>query len=336
VAADLASVGARDPLAVLSMFVADGAALRQWSAGALLQTDNRAPLEFSGPRSIFGLTRDDNPAAIRDLAVLQPPPAAVERALSTADGAAWRRAGQMAQQADAYRTASAHFTRAIERDPEDREALDGLVRASAPLGKTADTRAFLTRLASAPGRMAAKLALSSLLAAEGAFDESVRIPLGVLQSDPVNLPALEQLASILSDAGDGDRLAPVVARLQSLAPATSTTKYYAASLAFIRQRPDLAVRDAEASVQADPSNAKARNLLGAALASLGQRDRAREAFLASLAADPREPATYTNLATLELESGNRVRAKQYFAEALTVDPTNTVARDGLLGLIGSR
>ena len=100
----------------------------------------------------------------------------------------------------------------------------------------------------------------------------------------------------------------------------------------MQNRLDMAVQAARNSIALDPANAKAQNLLGACLASMGQGDAARTAFEASLKADPREPGTYTNLATLELQAGNRVRALQYFAEALTVDPMSQSARDGLASL----
>ena len=58
-----------------SLFVAQGDALKAWAAGAPLQTDDRSALEFSGPRSIFGGTRDDNASALRALAASSPKPA---------------------------------------------------------------------------------------------------------------------------------------------------------------------------------------------------------------------------------------------------------------------
>jgi len=120
------------------------------------------------------------------------------------------------------------------------------------------------------------------------------------------------------------------------APANTWSHYYAASLFFIQERPADALREAQLSAAADPTNAKAHNLVGASLASLGQRDQARAAFQASLKADPRDPGTYNNLATLELHGGNIARAKQYFAEALTIDPTSETARQGLLNATGAR
>ncbi|MGE3887383.1 MAG: fused MFS/spermidine synthase [Vicinamibacterales bacterium] len=336
VAADLASVGARSPLAVLSFFVGEGAALAGWAGDAPLLTDNRARLEFSGPRSVFGGAGSDNAKSLRALAASSPRPAAVEEAWAGATAESWRQLGEMLLQADSYGPAVDSFSRAVELNPTDAAALDGLIRASAPAGRTATTRELLVRLASTPGTDEARLALSRLLAAEGNFDESARIPLALLQANPGHREALEQLASVLSDAGDVGRLEPVVARLRLEAPYSAVTRYYAATLAFLQQRPEVAIREAEAALALDPTHARAQNILGAALAGLGQRDRARAAFVASLAADPRDPATYSNLATLELENGNAAAAHRYFAEALTIDPSNTVARDGLSAVLALR
>ena len=332
VAADLASVGALDPFAVTSLFVAQGAALKGWADGAMLQTDDRAGLEFSGPRNIFGLSRDDNATALRELASRSPRPAAVTAAEQEVTAVSRRDRGLMFLRSDAHRPAYEDFAKALESAPSDPVSLDGLIRSAAALTRIDEARAVLTRLASAPANTPAKLALSKVLASQGAVEEAARIPFSVLQSDPGNVPALEQLASVLSDVGDATRLEPVVARLVAEAPRNTWSHYYAGSLFFMQNRLDLAVQAARTAVSLDPVNAKAQNLLGACLASMGQSDAARTAFQASLKADPREPGTYTNLATLELQAGNRERALRYFAEALTVDPTSQSAREGLASL----
>ena len=332
VAEDLATVGAVEPYDITSLFVAHGAALKAWAEGAPLQTDDRSQLEFSGPRNIFGLSRDDNATTLRELAAASPKPAAVVLAAQAATATTHRDRGLMFLRSDAHRPAYEDFTRALASDPNDTLALDGLIRAGAALNRIDEVRAALTKMASAPANTAAKLALSKVLASQGAVEEGARIPFGVLQADPSNVPALEQLASILSDIGDASRLEPVVARLVAEAPKNTWSHYYAGSLFFMQNRLDMAVQAARNSISLDPANAKAQNLLGACLASMGQADAARTAFEASLKADPREPGTYTNLATLELQAGNRARALQYFAEALTVDPMSQNARDGLASL----
>ena len=120
-----------------------------------------------------------------------------------------------------------------------------------------------------------------------------------------------------------------MARLRAEALDRAATRYDSATLAYLQERPDIAVSEAEAALAIRPDYALAQNVLGAALAGLGQRDRARAAFEASLKSAPRDPATHSNLAMLELESGNVGAARRHFAEALMLDPGNAVARDGL-------
>jgi spermidine synthase len=328
VAADLASVGVQGPFSVASLFVAQGETLRAWAAAAPLQTDDRSALEFTGPRSIFGRTRDDNAASLRALAASSPKPAAIAAALAAATPADWRDRGLMLVKANANQAAYDDLARALEANPDDQAALDGLVRAAAPLQALGAAQSLLARLATAD-HPAARLALSRLLASQGDIDPAVRIPFDMLQADPANVPALEQLASILSDIGDVGRLEPVVRRLLELAPKSTWAHYYSASMFFIQSRPDMALHAARNAVGLDAGNAKAHNLIGAALASIGQTDPARAAFELSIRLDPLEPGTYTNLAMLEMQTGNRELARRYFAEALTIDPNSEAARDGL-------
>ena len=336
VAADLASVGVSGPFSLVSLFVAQGKTLQAWADGAPLQTDDRSQLEFSGPRSIFGAVRDDNAEALRELAAASPKPPAVAAAILAASADEWRDRGLMFLRADANRPAYADLVRALEANPDDPIALDAMVRAAANLNRLTEAQTVLARLASDPARTSAKLTLSRVLASQGNVDEAIRIPFTVLQANPSNVPALEQLASVLSDVGDTSRLEPVVARLVKEAPQSAWAHYYAASLFFLQNRHDMALRAARNAVSIDPNHAKAYNLMGACLASMGQTDAARTAFETSIKADPREPGTYTNLATLELQSGNRDRAIRYFAEALTVDPSSQSARDGLAAVNSNR
>jgi tetratricopeptide (TPR) repeat protein len=332
VAQDLADVGARSPLAVLSAFIAEGAALREWSGDAPIQTDDLARLEFSGPQTVFGGPRADNARHLQELAAAAPRPPAVAGAVARATPEEWRDVGEMLRKADAYDPAVDVFARVLRQSPRDRQALQGLVQAAVPVGRIAVARDLVRELAADPANDEAKLALSQLLASEGNFDESARIALGLVQSEPGNLDAVEQLASVFTDAGDAERLAPAVARLRAEALNRPATRYYSATLAFMQQRPDIAVREAEAALAIQPDYSLAHNVLGAALAGLGQRERARAAFEAALQSDPRDPATHSNLATLEFEAGNVEAARRHFAEALILDPANAIARDGLARL----
>jgi spermidine synthase len=328
VAEDLATVALRVPFSVASLFVAQGEALKAWAGSAPLQTDDRSALEFSGPRSIFGSARDDNSSDLRALAASSPRPTAIAQAFASATPADWRDRGLMMFKADAFQLAYDDLARALEANPDDPVALDTLVRAAASANKIADAQAFVTRLASGE-HAPAKLALSRVLASQGNIEAALRIPLALLQANPADVPSLEQLASILSDVGDTARLEPVVQRLIKEAPKNTWAHYYAASLFFLQDRPEMTLQAARNAVAIDAANAKAHNLIGAALASIGQHDAARTAFETSIRVDPREPGTYANLGTLELQAGNRDLARRYFAEALTIDPSSQAARDGL-------
>ena len=332
VAEDLASVGVKGPFSVTSLFVAQGEALKTWAGDAPLQTDDRSALEFSGPRSIFSTARDDNSAALRELAAASPKPAAVSRVLASATPEDLRDRGLMLLKADAHRPAYDDLARALESNPDDRATLDGLFRASASTNKVFDLQSRLTRLAADPTHRAAQLALSRVLASEGNIEPAIKIPTEQLQANPTDAAALDQLASILVDVGDADRLEPIAQRILHEAPKNSWSHYYAATLFFLRGRFDTALLAARNAVSLDPSNAKAHNLIGACLASMGRNDDARTAFETSLKLDPRQAGTYANLATLELQSGNRERAQKYFTEALLIDPSNRPAQDGLASL----
>jgi tetratricopeptide (TPR) repeat protein len=336
VAEDLASVGVKRPFSVTSLFVAEGQALKAWAGEAPLQTDDRSALEFSGPRSIFGVAKDDNASALRQLAASSPKPEAVSKALASVTPDDLRDRGLMLAQADAHRAAYDDLARALESNPNDKATLDGLFNAAASVGKVYDLQSRLTKLAADPANKGAQLALSRVLASQGDYERAVRIASEQLQANPADFAALDQLASVYVDAGDADRLEAVAQRIIREAPKNTWSHYYAASVFFLRGRFDTAVVAARNAVSLDPSNAKAHNLIGACLASMGQNDAARTAFETSLRLEPREAGTYVNLATLELQAGNKQRARDLFAIALVIDPNNRAARDGLATADSSR
>ncbi len=325
-AANLAGVGAKDAFALTSLLIAEGAGIEAFSRGAPLQTDDHAPVEFTGPRAVFSRGGADNSAGLRALAAERPVAVAVE-ARRQASGAAWRDRGWMLFEASAPAAAWADFETAVRLDPRDTRALEGLVRAAGLAGKQGETLRTLQNAAAPLEHLEAQVALSRFLASGGRIEDAARVAFSAAERQPSSVPALEQLASVLADVGDRERLLPVVSRLRAIAPTADATRYYSASLLFMEGRTDPAIGEAQALVTANPTHAKGYNLLGAALATTGRRDEAREAFQASLKADPRDPSTYTNLALLELEGGNRSAGLQRLAEALTLDPTATAARE---------
>ena len=328
VAADLAEVDVRSPETLLTLFAADRTGLKQYVRDAAVQRDDLMQLEFSGPRSIYGKSTHDNAAMLRQLAATANLPDTVRAAWRAPRTAANR--GAMHLRAEAFRAAFADFERALEHDPTDNEAVDGLLRAAAGAGRLQDAERILNGLhARNPTNVHAATGLSRLIAARGDFAGAAEVLRPLFARPTPDLRAVDQLASIFADAGDTESLSAVVRDLGRVAPGSEQALYYEATLHFMSDRPSEAVAAAERLRARNGRHARCLNLLGAAYAMLGRGDAAREAFAASIEADPRDPGAYVNLGTFELQAGRPSEAEDYFAEALTLDPASAPAQQGL-------
>jgi spermidine synthase len=331
VASMLAGVGMAPgtaPFDLLSLYVGGPAEITKYSGGALIQTDDYTPLEYTAPRGIFGSSSGDNAAALRALAPELPP--AVAAAIEGATAADWLSRGRMELQAEAPGIAYDAFRNSVDKDTRNETALTALTEAATGSGRQTEERAWLESVARRePANAAVRIELSRLLANEGNLDAAVQTAAEAARLAPDDPRTLEQLASVVSDAGDLERLQPVVDTLAARFPARLDGQYYRASVLFQRGRIEEAASAADRIVRANPADARAQNLLGAACARLGRRDCARSAFAAALAANPRNPSTYVNLGLLAIETGDPESAARYFSEALTLDPRSAPARGGL-------
>lgn len=349
VAADLVGVNVRGPDTLLAIYIGGPPQLAAYAAGAPVQRDNEMALEFSGPRGIYGRTTADNAATLRALAGDDRAedteghgrehgglalPAIVREAREAP--AAWTGRGMMHLKAEAYRTAHEFFVRALERNPQDEEAIDGLVEAGPPANLLAETERVLRRLVERdPRNLPAAVALSRVIAGRGELTAAADPLRPFFEGTDRPVRAMDQLASLFADAGDEARLAAVVSDLQGLAPDAEPTLYYGAVLQFMRNRPQETIRLGEQLRARNARHARGLNLLGAAYATLGRHDDARRAFEASVDAAPRDPTAYANLGRLELQTGRPDVAADRFAEALTLDPANIAAQQGLAEALGA-
>ena len=325
VAADLASVGVVDPFSILSLFVAGPAELKGYSAGAPLFTDDRMTLEFTAPRELHNPRAGENGAALRKLAS-EGGPDLIRRARANAGAPGWRNRAAMLEKADVQQLAYDDYVRALEIDPNEAKALEGLVRTAAITRRSAEALASLTgRLK--PASMTndtPAIAMAKLQAAAGARDEAI-----ATASLVKSAAGFGQLASLYADVADTVRLDAAVAELRTIAPNDAATEYYAAVAAFLHGNADEAVTSARRAIERDPNYAPTYDLIGAAYTKLGQLDAAREAFKKSLSFDAHDSTAYENLGVLELQAGHRSLAAKYFAEALWLVPESQLARQGL-------
>jgi spermidine synthase len=334
VEADLATASVFDVFSLLSLYVAGPSELQRYGQGAVIQTDDRMGLEFSGPLAVYWRGAEGNAAALRALVDRERAPAAVGASIAAAGAIEWRHRGQMLLKAHAYSAAYDDFARSVPLDQGDEAALAGLVDAAGAAKRLPEARHVLESLASAPhARSPVRVALARLLAAMGALDEAVVRAQEVVAAEPDDPRGLELLASIVADAGDLDRLRPLAVRMRQSHPEREETWYYAAMSSFLGGNLPEAIALAQRVVEMNPRHGLAYNLIGSANASLGQRDRAQQAFNASLEASPREASTYANLGRLNLESRNWDAAVKYFAQSLTLDPTDESVRATLSAVL---
>ena len=110
----------------------------------------------------------------------------------------------------------------------------GLVDAAGSADLTAEAQRLLETLARAqPRDTMPQVALARLLAATGDFEAAAGRAAEVMAAEPDNPRGPELLASIVADAGDLDRLRPLVFRMQQAHPDREDSWYYAAVASYL-------------------------------------------------------------------------------------------------------
>ena len=152
VAEDLAVVSVADVFSLLSLYIGGPGELRRYGAGAVVQTDDRMSLEFSGPVGLYQRHSNSNLSTLRALLNPAQAPAAV-RAETTAAGAVeWRHLGQMLAGAHAYSAAFAAFSQSVRLDSNSEAGITGLVDAAGSADLTDEAQRLLEALTRAQPR----------------------------------------------------------------------------------------------------------------------------------------------------------------------------------------
>jgi spermidine synthase len=316
------------PFFLLSLYAGGPRELAGFGESAPIQTDDRMKLEFTAARAMYA-PPEGNAPALRKLAAGAVPPAAVSETLRAATASDWIARGEAGLKAEAFQMAHESFRRAATLDSRNYEAPRGAVTAAVGAGRMPEeTRWLRDRADTAPQNAAARTALSYVLAMTGDIDGAIGAAVEATTIDSDSPQPLEQLASVLADAGD-PRLASVAATLIRKFPARDDSRYYRAAALFFQNRHDEAEGAVTALVDANPRHARAHNLRGIIRAAKGDHEGAIAAFRASLDADPRDMTVYVNLGNAYLERGDADMASRVFSEAVALDPRSDAARDAL-------
>jgi Flp pilus assembly protein TadD len=321
----------QEPFALLSLFAGGPREMKNFGAGAVVQTDDRTALEFSGPLAVFAAVSTDHAATLQTQLDDGQEPAAVARALAGATASQWRDRGAMLIEAEAFDSAYRDYVRALDLGSADEATLEGFVRASAMARQQDDAERRLRALIRSRGsKPSPRVALAQLLGIRGHYDEAVALAAEATTLAPDDPTPWEQLASLHADRGDVMGLGQAAEVLRREFPDRAVSWYFAASASFLRGDPAAGLPLVRRAIEMDASYADAYNLLGAIHATAGDFGAGRDAFQASLRLDPRDAITYVNFAQLELAAGRRDIAADLFAEALSLDPNSAPAREGLM------
>ena len=207
------------------------------------------------------------------------------------------------RQAGAWGSSERLFRNALEADPSNAFALDGLGTVRSREGRTEEAEAlFRQAIRLAPGSLQPHSNLSTVLLREGRTAEAVSEAEAALRISPGYPAARLNLASALSSGG----------------------------------REAEALPQYEAVVRSTPGSAAARIGLGACLAALGRSAEAEAEFREAARIDPSNPQPRNNLAVLLLQAGKSGEAAALFRDVLRDHPGNGFATQRLLELEGKR
>src|SRR4029453_180741 len=148
---DLRTVGMQEPFALLSLFAGGPREMSTYPADAVVQTDDRTALEFSGPLAAFAAVSTNHAAALRSLLDDGRRPAAVAQAVAGATASQWRDRGALLMKAAAFPSAYRDYATALDLAATDKATLDGFVRAATAARHQDDAERRLRLLIQARG-----------------------------------------------------------------------------------------------------------------------------------------------------------------------------------------
>ncbi len=222
--------------------------------------------------------------------------------------------------------ALSEFEKALERDPNNAEALLNISAIHAGQGKGKLAEHFVQRaLAVDPNSVGALAQLAELRRDEGDIDEAIRLFAEALDIDDSHPFLFQGVGDVLQRAGRYPQAVQAFKSVLELEPDSFKARYNLGVTYSNMGQVDQAVAIYEEALELDPKNVEAsaaRNNLGAILLSLGETDRALEHFEASLKAAPYNIESRFNAALIYAERGRAEEAIELLEEAAKLEPNH--------------
>jgi Tfp pilus assembly protein PilF len=303
--------------------------LDTFAGGARFNTDDRPVLEFDSPRYIYADTSDENFAALKAVKRQIPLPPLVARIVSEATPENHRNKGEMYAASESYKLAVSEFQQALAKRIDDEAAWRGLVESVRGTVDRKKLEGFFDEMLAEQPRPLVRLAASDFFMTQSNYEKAAAPLQALLQEDPKNIGALEKLADIYATQSN-EQLPAIVDRLLAIDPGNAKALYHFATIRIYQGRLDEAIQVVERTLQQEPKNIRARNLLAFAYAQTFQPEKADAEFRRSIElAPPGDFAALNNYGRFLTERGRFQDALDRFSDAIDINPENVQGYVGI-------
>jgi len=152
----------------------------------------------------------------------------------------------------------------------------------------------------------------------------------ILQVDPFNVEALEQLALIFSKLGESAKAVSLLERAIDIDSRRTRSMYMLACLIGDSERELEAIELYKKVIQTSPDLIEAHNNLGVIYKNTEQFELAIDRFRRVVKADPKSGFALSNLGNVLKDAGKMNKAVEMLARAVAAEPTLTSAYSNLL------
>ena len=236
-----------------------------------------------------------------------------------------RRRGIEAAQRGDQQQAIEHYTKAIERQPEDSDTYFRRGRAYyATRSYDRTIQDFTKSLELDPDNAVTYLSRGGVHQRKGELDLAIQDYTKSLDLNPDDAVVYNLRGSAYYSKGEFDRTIQDFTKSLELDPDNAFTYNLRGSAYYSKGELDLAIQDYTKSLDLDPDNAFTYNLRGSAYYSKGELDLAIQDFDKALALDPDNAVTYWSRGSAYYSKGELDLAIQDFDKALALDPDNAV------------
>jgi predicted O-linked N-acetylglucosamine transferase (SPINDLY family) len=242
--------------------------------------------------------------------------------------------GVVALQGGDLPTAEKFITQALTTKPKDAPALNNLGTVLLRAGRLEEAREQFERAVKAqPGYVDGQSNLGNVLRQLGRAADAVAPLKRAFAGNPKSTEIADLLGATLLDIGDGRGAVAIFETIVKARHRDSKAWLHLAIASQLSGNAKRALEASDAALAIVPDAAPALGARGQALASLGQVDSAREAFVAGVRVAPKSAVAHHNFGVFLREQGDVDTAVSHLRTAVQLDATLAPAQEALVSAL---